>query len=172
MPNSGSTCYMGVDWGKKNDQSVIAITEEGPDYVKLLYLHAFPLNTNYKDVIDAIGELKTKFNVAKIIADAGSGEAQICEMEDRGWHVEGFGFSIQSKLTIFSNLRRLLEKEKLKFPPNKKLIDEFKSFEYEITTHGNMKLHHPAGGHDDRLDALALSCKEYNRQEIVRIRLV
>lgn len=165
-------CYMGVDWGKKNDQTVIAIVTKDEDYVKLIYLHAFPLNTNYKDVIDAIGDLKKRFNINKIVADYGAGDAQISEIESRGWHVEGFAFSIKSKLQIFSNLKRMMEKDRLKFPRDKELIDEMRAFEYEITVHGNMKLHHPTGGHDDRLDALALACKDYDNPQSTAVYLV
>ena len=165
-------CYMGVDWGKKNDQTVIAIVSKDEDYVRLVYLYAFPLNTNYQDVIDQIGSLRNRFNVQKIIADYGAGDAQVSEIESRGWNVEGFGFSLQSKLKIFSNLKRMMEKRILKFPKDKDLINEFRAFEYEITVHGNMKLHHPKGGHDDRLDALALACKEYDNEQHVGVFLV
>lgn len=165
-------CFMGVDWGKKDDQSVISIVTKEDDYYKLIYMHAFPKNTNYKDVIDQVGELKKRFMVTKITADYGAGDAQINDMEDRGWHVEGFNFSLQSKLKIYSFLKRLMEREKFKMPNDKAMINEMRAFEYEITTHGNMKLHHPKGGHDDRLDSLVLALKNYDQQVAVGLYLV
>lgn len=165
-------CFMGVDWGKKDDQSVIAVVAKEEDYYKLVYLHAFPKNTNYKDVVEQVGELRKRFNVGKVVADYGAGDAQINEMEDKGWHVEGFNFSLQSKIKVYSFLKRLLEREKFKMPQEKQLLSEFRSFEYEITIHGNMKLHHPKGGHDDRLDAIVLALKSFNDEAPVAMYLV
>lgn len=165
--------YAGVDWGKQKDQSVVIIIKKKDDEVRIIHCKDFPLQTSYKDIIDYIGGLRNRFKIRKITADRGAGEAQISEMEDRGWQVEGFSFSIQSKLEIYSNLRRLLERKELKIPKVLvRLINEMRAFQYEMTAHGNMKLHHPPKGHDDFLDALVLACRPLSSKTNIKIHVI
>ncbi len=165
--------YCGVDWGKQMDQSVVIIVRKKDDEVRVIHCKSFPLKTNYKDIIDYVGGLRQRFKIRKIVADRGAGGAQIDDMLNKGWQVEGFSFTIQSKLEVYSNIKRLLERKELKIPKLlTPLINEMRAFQYELTVHGNMKLHHPPRGHDDYLDALVLACKPLNTNNKMRMYLI
>lgn len=72
--------------------------------------------------------------------------------------VEGIRFTMQSKLDMYSNLKKLMNQGKLKFPNHKKLIFQLRDLRYEMTSSGGMKIHHSENKHDDYPDALALAC--------------
>jgi hypothetical protein len=72
--------------------------------------------------------------------------------------VEGIRFTMQSKLDMYSNLKKLMNQGKIKFPMHKKLIYQLLDLRYELTSSGGMKLHHPENKFDDYPDALALAC--------------
>jgi len=79
-----------------------------------------------------------------------------------GDKVVGIKFTIQSKLDMFSNLKALMQQNRVKYPNHPKLIAQLRDFRYELTDNQNVKLHHSEYGFDDFVDALALSCKEVN----------
>jgi len=155
---------VGVDFGKINDPSVIIVgCIENPDdhydyqRIKIIDVVEKPLGTEYNKVVGELRGLLAKYKPVNIIYDeTGVGEAPGDFMGDLGMPVEGLKFSIQSKVNIYSNLKILFEKRQIKIPNLKKLTDQLLLFEYEYTTAGNLKLHHPEGGQDDYCDALAL----------------
>ena len=80
--------------------------------------------------------------------------------------IVGVKFTIQSKLDMFSNLKVIMQTERLRLPRHQNLIAQLRDFRYEITENQNIKLHHSEHGHDDLCDALALACKEVNIKSI------
>lgn len=77
-------------------------------------------------------------------------------------------FTNKSKMELFSHLKLMFEKKEIKIPPNKKLLYELSTFEYELMPdQRNLKLHHPdvPNAHDDYVDALALAVQGTRSQE-------
>ena len=72
--------------------------------------------------------------------------------------VEGIRFTIQSKMDMYSNLKKIMGQGKLKIPKHKKLVYQLLDLRYEIMSNGGIKIHHSANKHDDYPDALALAC--------------
>ena len=72
--------------------------------------------------------------------------------------VNGFRFTTQFKMDIFSNLKKLMNQGKLKFPNHKKLVFQLRDLRYERTSSGDLKIHHSDNRFDDYPDALALAC--------------
>jgi phage terminase large subunit-like protein len=165
----------GIDFGKIHDKSVIIIGaimnfEDMPEYhkIRVIDVIAKPLGTEYNKVVGEVKDIFKKYNIQKIIYDkTGVGEGPGDFMADAGLPVEGVAFSIQSKQNIYSNLKLLFEKSQILIPEYRELKDELLLFEYEYTTSGNMKLHHPEGGHDDFSDALALMAYGLIRTDFV-----
>ena len=170
--HKGHTLYMGIDWGKSKDQTVVTIVKRKGDDVVTTFIKAFELGTSYNIIIDYIEGLIKRFNVTAITADMGAGVAQIDEMLSRNIPVDPFSFSVNSKRDLYSNLRRLMERKELKIPRLTEMINEMRAFQYEITSYGNMKLYHPAGGHDDYIDSLALACIHFVNESNVGAWLV
>jgi len=166
---------LGVDFGKVNDHSVVTIgyvenpESEYDDYrVVICEIKVFPLGTSYKEVVNGIVALNNKYSVLNILYDStGVGEGPGDFMKDMALPVEPITFSIVSKKNFYSNLKLLFEKRRLRIPKVRELIDELLFFEYEYTDGGNLKLHHPVGGHDDFCDSLALCVYGLKRPGLV-----
>jgi phage FluMu gp28-like protein len=73
--------------------------------------------------------------------------------------VIGVTFTNSSKFDILSTLKLLFEQSHLKIPYIPELVQELKDFRYEVSKYGNILLHHPTGGYDDWVDALALAAQ-------------
>jgi len=116
-----------------------------------------------RDVVGLAVELHDKYNFEKIYTDkTGIGDGPtdwLAEIVGESL-VEGVRFSLQSKTDMYSNLKKLMNQQRLEIPTHKKLIHELCELRYERTSTGGMKIHHPDGGkvHDDFPDALALAC--------------
>jgi hypothetical protein len=168
---------IGVDFGKKKDNTIITVglienpfDEEDYHRVKIINVIKKPLNTDYNKVVGELKALVAKYNAVNVIYDAtGVGEGPGDYIKDLGIPCEAFKFSLQSKVNIYSNLKILFEKRQIVIPKIKRLVDELCMFEYEYTTSGNMKLHHPEGGHDDYPDSLALCVYGLKRPGVIGV---
>lgn len=152
----------GIDFGKKLDPTVAYFgvmerKENGKECIRVINRRAWPLNTPYSEIIDDIQKMSQLLNVTQIFYDmTGVGLAVQEFMNDFAMPCEGITFTLKTKKDMMSNLQMLFEREEILIPNEPKLIDELLLFEYEYTTSGQLKLHHPQGGHDDEVDALAL----------------
>jgi hypothetical protein len=126
-------------------------------------------------VIGRIRILDNKFHFKQIIIDEtglGAGPTDMLK-ETCGGRVKGLTFTIKSKEEIYGNLLRLLELRKqgkpggLHLPQHKKLLFQLLDLRYEITSSGEMKIHHSEKGHDDFPDALALACSYWNPKKML-----
>ena len=152
--------YIGIDLGKKQDYSVIAVTEERGEKLKLIHLHRFNLETPYSTVI---GYTKTLCNnykqIRRVLVDqTGLGEYIVEDMKASKIPVEGVTLTITKKEEILTYLKERMRKRTLIIPHDLKLIDEINAEKYELTKDGKIRFSHPPGTHDDMLWALALAC--------------
>ena len=152
--------YCGVDFARLGeDVTVINILEKRDDNMKLVHCEEI----KHKKLTEAIGRIKqldTHFKFMKICLDEtgiGAGPTDVLE-EELGNKIQGVTFTVKTKEDMYSNLKKVMEQGKLKFPMIKKLFYELSDLRYEITGSGNTKIHHSEGGHDDYSDSLMLSC--------------
>ena len=61
--------YAGVDFGKLADYSVLAVLKREADMLKLVFLHQFPLETPYTQVIGHLVRANQKFSFRKMLVD-------------------------------------------------------------------------------------------------------
>ena len=168
--------YLGVDVaGEGEDESVfVSLLCHGGGY-RIVSIDNFEKNLP-REIVGKVKELDIKYNYVKILLDKtgmGSGPSDwLKESLGGGGHddyrVDALIFTVQSKMDIFSNLKKLMEQGKLKIPEHRKLIYQLLDFRYELTSNGNMKLHHSERGHDDYPDALALACWACKDEESYR----
>lgn len=186
MLDPEKTYVCGIDAARMGqDSSVIVVIELGDADKKISHRIVF-IKEIKKNTMDALYEyvlwLHGKFNFQSIWVDssglgAGLSDFLIKELNSTkhqkfqkpGYNfkyrktdiVKGVTFTLKSKMDMYSHLKILMERGMLKIPNHKKLIWEMSSFEYELTTGGQMKLHHPdtQGAHDDLCDALALAAQ-------------
>ncbi len=155
------TYYIGVDWGKMSSSNVITLIshikiDEVTNDVEVIDIITAPQGTRYSAVEGEVKALNDKYHVARVFCDRGAGEGQIDNLHEKlGINVEGVAFTIQSKIDMNTNLKKLMEKKEIKILEHKQLRNELKEFEYTFTSTGQMKLH---GKPDDHVDSLALAC--------------
>ena len=148
--------FIGVDFGKHQDYSVVAVVRKDQDAVRLVHLHRFPLETQYASVIGYLKSLCDRWRtVHAVYADiTGVGE-YICEdMRAAGIPVEGVTFTIKSKEDMATVLREKMRRGEFKIPyvPAKSLMDiisELNVERFELALTGHIKFSHPEGTHDD-----------------------
>ena len=164
-PHPKNEYILGVDFARMGeDRSVFTVLEKNW-ITGNLKVHEI-VETKHKLLTDAVGRvqmLDQKYNFKKIYLDStglGAGAADILR-ERLGGKIEPLTFTLQSKQDIFSNLKVQMEKGILKLPNNKRLLLELINLKYEISSSGNLKIHHPDGEHDDYPDSLALAVYHY-----------
>jgi phage FluMu gp28-like protein len=152
--------YGGVDFGKLQDYSVITVLKREGEVLKLVYLHQFPLETPYTQVIGHLVRANQKFKFRKVFVDqTGVGEPVLEEIRNQGiGNVEGLKFTVQTKEELLSNLKITMEQNRLAIPYHRQLCTQINEQQYTYSKSGHLQFSHPTNSHDDMLWALALSC--------------
>jgi len=100
--------YIGADFGKHQDPSVVAVIERLKGHLYLRHCHQFPLETSYGSVIGYMKMIQDNWrNVWAIHADkTGVGDYIVEDMERGGLrHVTGVNFTDQSKESMATCLK-------------------------------------------------------------------
>lgn len=153
-PEEGHSYQLGVDLAKYNDYTVITVTD---------------LNTFKCKVIDRFNQIDWGLQMTKIEAYArryengdvyvdctGVGDPIFEDLQSRGLRVKEFSFTERSREQLLNNLAMLLEQGKIKICNNETLINELKSFRYELNGR-KVRATAPDSQHDDCVMSLALS---------------
>jgi len=153
--------YAGLDLGKHQDHSVLAIVKTENNSTKLIHMHKFPLHTPYASVIGYVKTLHDRWQtINKISVDmTGVGDYIVEDMINAGISkTEGIKFTQETKEKMATLLKQHMTEKKLKIPYDSNLIAELNIERFELTKDGKIKLNHPEGTHDDRFWSLALAC--------------
>lgn len=152
--------YAGLDLGKYQDPSVLAILKAENQQLKLVHLHRFPLNTQYASVIGYVKTISDRWQkISKILVDqSGVGDYITEDMQNTGLdNIEGVKFTQESKTEMAQHLKQALGEKRLLIPYDSELIAELNVENYALCKDGKIRLSHPTGTHDDRFWALALA---------------
>lgn len=99
-----------------------------------------------------------RFNKAAITIDStGVGEPIYDDLSAQGLVITPYKFTEASRRDLLTNLQLLLEQEIIKIPNDPILLDELRSFQYELSDSGRVKMVVPEGLHDDMVMSLALA---------------
>lgn len=151
--------YAGLDLGKLNDYSVIAIIKHDENLLKLVHIHEFPLDTRYSHVIGYVANANKRMQFEKLYVDqTGVGEPIQEDLRNQDIpNTQGITFTTQTKEAMLTNLKLTMEQARLKLPYNRTLIAQINQQQYEYTKTGHLSFSHPQGAHDDQLWALSLA---------------
>jgi len=159
--------YVGVDFGKEQDYSVVVVCEKKGDTLYIVHVHKFPLKTEYASVIGYIKSLQDRWRVVRAVyADiTGVGNYIVEDMVRSGIQgVEGILFTIQSKEEMATILREKMRRGEVKIPyvpvrspQDVDLTAELNIEKYELMRTGHIRFSHPEGSHDDVFWATALA---------------
>ncbi|NYZ78168.1 Hint domain-containing protein, partial [Candidatus Micrarchaeota archaeon] len=104
-------------------------------------------------------ELAKKWGVKRIYVDAnglGGGSADLlkeaqADFSEFNAEVRFVNFTLEEKDGLYRNLKRLFEKKLITIPDCRKLVFQLTDLEYEFSSNGRVKVHHPevANAHDD-----------------------
>lgn len=173
------TCFVGVDWGKANDSTVVTVVDESGRIVEWLEMQGDDYYNQYEYIVTLI-ERKYPGTVGVFCDATGSQDQSVDTLRamfnQKGLkaNVEGVKFTAQSKDQMYKNLARLMFDKVvdgmvispafLKIPKKdsiekerfiKQMIDLQKEIKGEL-----WRCHHPDGSvyHDDYCDSVALAC--------------
>jgi hypothetical protein len=153
-------CHVGIDFGKHNDHSAIAILERTVEEdLRLVYLKEFELGTPYTAVIGTVKRLNAAYRfTCGYLDQTGVGEGPYEQIHQDVPRVRGITLTLQTKENILGKLRLIMENELITIPrDDQRLLTQITSQRSEPTTSGNLKFCHPTGANDDLLWALALA---------------
>lgn len=159
QPIAKADYYAGLDLGKLQDHSALAIIQKNADTLKLVYNHEFPLQTTYTEVINTAARANTRFHLQKLLADqTGIGEPVLEELQRQGiGNAEGAKLTQDAKTEILTHLKLAMEQQRLALPYDKRLCQQINDQQYAYTRNGKLSFSHPPNTHDDQLWALALA---------------
>ncbi len=155
--------YLGVDFGKHRDHSVVAAIDYDNESRKaiLIHIHRFALETEYASVIGYVKALVARWQrMRQVTTDVtGVGDFITEEMKRSGIpQTVGVQLTIPSKTDILGNLKEMMQSGRLSIPYDSELISEITNQRFELMKSGQVQFSHPEDSHDDRLWALALAC--------------
>ena len=168
----GGDFYAGLDLGKHQDHSVLAIIKAENNTLKLKHMHRFPLNTPYASVIGYAKTINDRWQkIHKILTDSsGVGDYITEDMTNTGLaNTEGTKFTQQTKQEMAQHLKQAMTEKRLRIPYDSQLIAELNTERYELTKDGKTRFNHPPGTHDDRFWALALAAYATRTQQAPRL---
>jgi phage FluMu gp28-like protein len=156
----GGDFYAGLDLGKYQDHSVLAIAKAENNTVKLVHMRQFSLNTPYASVIGYVKTINDRWQtIHKILVDqTGIGDYITEDMQNAGIkQTQGVKFTQETKQEMAQWLKNRMTEKRLRIPYDNQLIPELNLERYELTKDGKTRFSHPLGTHDDRFWALALA---------------
>jgi phage FluMu gp28-like protein len=159
--------YVGVDFGKEQDFSVVLALQRIGNVLKMAHVHRFPLKTEYASVIGYVKSLQDRWReIRAVYADiTGVGGYIVEDMVRSGIQgVNGVTFTVQSKEEMATILREKMRGGEVKIPyvPAHKIEDvdltaELNIEKYELMKTGHLRFSHPDGSHDDVFWSMALA---------------
>lgn len=154
-PQPGRRYVMGVDWGRDNDYTALAVIDAENGAV--VALDRF----NKIDFIfqrDRLMGLARLWNVSVIWAESNSiGVPNIEALQRLGLPVRAFATTAQSKAPLIEGLALAIEQGSLHLLKDDVLRSELVAYQVERKVSGNYAYGAPSGGHDDTVIAVALA---------------
>lgn len=169
MDSPKGNFYVGVDFGKQQDYSVVVVVERvSSELFRLVHVYRFPLGTAYASVIGYVKSLCDRWqSVSAVYCDiTGVGQYIVEDMQRAGVpNVTGITFTVRTKEDMATVLKEKMRRGELKIPytPVKHpstdldLISELNVEKFELAKTGHIKFSHPEGTHDDVFWATALA---------------
>ncbi len=160
--------FMGVDFGKEQDFSVVLVLEKKGAVLRVVHIHRFPLHTEYASVIGYVKSLQDRWrNIKAVYCDiTGVGNYIAEDMAHSGIsNVNGINFTVKSKEEMATILREKMRGGEVKIPyiPTRKLEDidltaELNVEKFQLMKTGHIQFSHSVDSHDDVFWSSCLAC--------------
>jgi len=148
-----STEVVGVDLAKTEDFTVlVGLDSEGQaTFFDRFQQISWPLQK--QRIVSKARETGAFF----LVDSTGVGDPILDDLHGEGVNCEGFKFTNSTKAQLVEGLEIAIEQQEIGLPDEDVLIDELKSFTYDVTRSGNVRYSAPEGLHDDCVMALGLA---------------
>ena len=151
----GHEYTFGVDWGRSNDFTAVAVLDTTTS--ELVALDRFN-QIDYSLQLARLTALYERFRPRAIVAEANSmGQPLIEQLREQGLPVIPFTTTAASKQVAVDALALAFERGALRIIPDPVLIAELQAYEAERLPSGMLRYGAPAGMHDDTVMALMLA---------------
>ena len=151
----GHEYTFGVDWGRSNDFTAVAVLDTTTS--ELVALDRFN-QIDYSLQLARLTALYERFRPRAIVAEANSmGQPLIEQLREQGLPVIPFTTTAASKQVAVDALALAFERGALRIIPDPVLIAELQAYEAERLPSGMLRYGAPAGMHDDTAMALMLA---------------
>lgn len=160
--------YMGIDFAKRIDETVVTVVEHGETKTRPIFQET--TKASYDKQISWISQCIDHFNPLKCIVDETSLGIPLLDFlrQKYGYKIEGVHFNPQTKEKLILTVRNLLEQGRLELPDVKELIDQLHGMEKIISESGNIKYtgkRTETDWLDDRVWSLALSVSQLGESD-------
>jgi hypothetical protein len=167
-PILGHLYAIGVDWGRKQDFTVVAVLDATARPARLVGLWRMQ-GMGWEAQAQWAGKIVAGFNPRQVLVDGNSMGDSVADQlttairnivsdGDSRPVVEKFQFTGSSKQTLVDTLTLGLSARSIVYPNHRVLLNELRSFEYQgATSSGRHRMAARGGGHDDTVMALALA---------------
>lgn len=146
---------VGVDWGKRNDFTVLVVLDTERSAV--VALERFN-QIDYAVQTQRLAVLCERWRPKLVQAEQNSmGEPLIEQLLRDGLPVRGFKTTAASKTRVIENLALALDQGVLALPDDPVLVTELEAYTMEPSRSGHYRYSAPPGLHDDCVMALALA---------------
>ena len=156
-PEPGRRYVAGLDLARYSDYTALIVADK--DTKRCVYRERMNL-MDWSSQAARIAATAKRYNNARVWADATHGSVgdPVVEMLRKQYDldVQPYGMSVSTKAPLVDKLVWSLEREELRFPPWKDLVQELQLYEAKIGSSGRVILGAPSGFHDDLVVALAL----------------
>ncbi len=146
---------IGSDWAKVNDYTVF-MPFDLTTFKVLPYERFNQIDYNLQKARAEATYLR--YNKARFIMDhTGVGTPIFDDLSLKIRTLEPFDFTEQSRKDLLENLKMKIEERSIRIPDDEILLNELKSFQYQLTDRGKVRISCPDSQHDDTVMALALA---------------
>lgn len=160
---SPNPVYMGIDFAKRADQTVVSIVDHGEKETILKFQETS--RKSYDQQISWITELVRHFNPLKVLIDETALGIPLLDMLKAkfGDKIEGVHFSSATKEKLLMTMKNLFEEGRLIIPDDPVIIDQLHGMEKEVSEKGTIRYtgkRVETDWLDDRVWSLALSVSQ------------
>lgn len=155
QPNPHARYIFGVDWGRDNDYTCIAVLNA--DNMQMVALDRFR-QIGWELQRGRLKSLAEKWKPQVIWAEANSiGSVNIEALQADGLPVRPFTTTVRSKAPLIEGLALAIERGEIALLPDEVLLSELASYTLERMAGGGYRYSAPSGMHDDTVIATALA---------------
>lgn len=171
-PQPGRIYAAGIDWGRKQDYTVLAVVDATETPARLVQLQRWSV-MGWEAQVSAVADTLAKFEPLRVLADGNSigdplietlgravrdAHTRLKHDDPRMPQLERFLFTADTKLQLVDKLNLGLSRRGLRYPNHKALLNELRGFEYgAVGSSGRARMAAKGAGHDDIVMGLALA---------------